>query len=69
MEDIKEMTENIYYLLLKQKVTESSFSYRINKKGSKGSENIHIELGMEDYLLPTNIELSVSETENVFNEK
>ena len=69
MEDIKEMTENQYRKLLKQKVAESAFSYLTNKKGSKGSENRHIELGMEDYLLPTNCELSVSEKQKMFSVK
>ena len=69
MEDIKEMTENEYRKLLKQKVTESAFSYLINKKGSKGSENIQIELGMEDYLLPTNSELSILEKQKMFSMK
>ena len=68
-EEIRKMTENEYRKLLKQKVSENAFNYLMSKRGRKGSENVQIELGMEEYLLPTNNELSILEKQRLFSMK
>ena len=63
------MSKNQFTKLLKERIRENAFKYLVGKQGSKGSEILHTDLSMAEYLLPTNSELSVLEKKRLFATK
>ena len=50
-------------------MSENAFKYLIGKQGSKGSETMHLDLSMSEYLIPTNSKLSIEEKQRLFGVK
>ena len=63
--DIKNMTEDRYKQIVRNKCSKFAYKYLLNKKGTKGSEIEFTEIKMSDYLLP-NGELTIEEQRTVF---
>ena len=66
LDEIRMMSNPQFSKLVKERIKENAFKYLVGKQGSKGSEIIHADLSMSDYLLPTNNELTVTEKQDLF---
>ena len=65
IQEIKDMSITQYTQLVKQKCSETAYSYLMNKRGKKGSEIAYKEIQMAEYLLP-NDQLSIEEQRSIF---
>jgi hypothetical protein len=66
LSEIKNMTEDRYKEIIKNKCTEYAYKYLMKKRGSKGQEIKYTELGMSEYLLP-NDELNIENQRKIFS--
>ena len=66
LEDIKQMSVNIFSCLVKKKCKESAYKYLMKKRGSKGKEILYSEkFEMAEYLMP-NSELKIEDQLKIF---
>ena len=64
--EIKLMTKNKFSKMLKRRVKENALEYLTEKQRVKGKEIVYSDIEMAEYLLPTNIELSIEEKRKMF---
>ena len=66
MKEIKEMKENKFRSLLKEKIRIAALEYLKENRKTKGKEIDYRSLHMADYLLPNSSELTISEKQEIF---
>jgi hypothetical protein len=66
LEEIRDMSQNKYVILLNKRMNENALKYLLNKQKSKGKEIRYSEIQMAEYLIPKNSQLTVIQKQKMF---